>query len=161
MLHIKYIKKFIAIEIRHIFSHIGVASNEAVDAAANLARLRPIVNLLIEPEYGDIKHHVFAYINKLWHQQYVEHNKCGAFYKLIRPSLDTSVSIYSTKWKNQVINVRPRTGRNLLAASLHTRNLHDSRLCFCGKQQTTEHLLLDSTCPLYKTQLKRRVFAQN
>ena len=31
------------------------------------------------------------------------------------------------------------------AASLHTRNLHDSGLCFCGKQQTTEHLSLVST----------------
>ena len=35
---------------------------------------------------------------------------------------------------------------------IHTRNLYDSGLCFCGKQQTTEHLLLDSTCPLNKKQ---------
>ena len=144
--------KFIAIEKRHIFSHINVASNEAVDAAANLARLKPIGNLHIEPEYGDIKHHVFAFINKLWHQQYFEHNKSGAFYKLIRPSLDTSVPIYSATRKNQVINVRLRTGHNLLAASLHTRNLHDSGLCFSGEQQTIEHLLLDSNCPLYNKQ---------
>ena len=152
IIHQIYIKKFITIEICHIFSHIGVASNEVVDAAANLARLRPIVNLLTEPEYGDIKHYVFAYIYKLWHQQSVDHNKSGAFYKLIRPSLNTSVPIYSTIRKNQVINVRLRTDHNLLAASLHTGNLHDSRLCFCGKQQTTEHLLLDSICPLYKKQ---------
>ena len=51
IIHQIYIKKFITIEICHIFSHIGVTSNEAVDAAANLARLRPIVNLHIEPEY--------------------------------------------------------------------------------------------------------------
>ena len=113
IIHQIYIKQFITKEICHIFSHIDFASNEAVNAAANLARLRPVVNLPIEPEYGDIKHHVFVYINKLWHQQYVEHNKSGAFYKLIRSSLDTSVPTYSTIRKNHVINVRLRTNHNL------------------------------------------------
>ena len=66
-----YIKKFITIEVCHILAYIGFASNEAADAVANLARRRPIVNLHIESDYGDIKCHVFAYINKVWYQQYV------------------------------------------------------------------------------------------
>ena len=55
-------KKFIAIEINHTFAHVCDASNEATNAAARLARLRSIVNLHIhvEPEYGNIKCHVFA-----------------------------------------------------------------------------------------------------
>ena len=68
----------------------------------------------------------FAHINKFWHQQYVEHNKSGAFYKLIKPSLYISVPNYSTVWKNQVINIRFKTDHNILAASHHTYNLHDS-----------------------------------
>ena len=33
--------------------------NEAADAAVNFARLKSIVNLHIEHEYGDIKRYVF------------------------------------------------------------------------------------------------------
>ena len=72
-------------EICLIFAHVGVASNQATNAAANLGRLRSVVNLLIEPENGDIKRSVFAYINKLWYQQYVEPNKYGAFINSLDP----------------------------------------------------------------------------
>ena len=60
-IHQLFLQKIVTSQIAHIFAHVRLSYNEAVDAAANISRLRPPINLLVQQDIGDIRRIIIQY----------------------------------------------------------------------------------------------------
>ena len=92
-IHQFFLQKKVTLRIAHIFAHIEVSHNEAVDAAANITRLRPTIILHILIDIRDIRRYIIQNTQLQWHKQYTEH----ILTRDLRPTLATLISRYTNQ----------------------------------------------------------------
>ena len=120
-------------------SHIGITGNEYVDCIAKGALSLPCNDYKVP--YTDFKGIVKQHINKLW--QNLWDLSQNTKLKLIKPEVNSKVSLIETTRQKDIVLTRLRIGHTHLTHSYLLKSEEQPECIPCNEALTVKHILID------------------
>jgi len=123
--------------------HVGIRGNEIADKIAKNSVLRTHPTIDLQTTLQDKYHSIDQKIQIEWQNSYKE-SKTGHHYKLLHPSVNSSIKYSCKNRQQETLITRLRLGKCHLNKYLHEINAHPTGLCqYCNTPETVEHYVLN------------------
>jgi len=122
--------------------HVGIIGNELADRAAKKSTLKTSPTINLQPTILDKYRNIDQQIQSEWQKLYNSSNT-GRHYKLLHPTVDSSIKYSCCNRQQETLITRLRLGKCHLNKYLHEINAHPTGLCqHCNTPETVEHYLM-------------------